>query len=338
MRFLPRCILLAAIAMIGATASAAQEAEAKQPTLKTYIMMGQSNMVGFGRIEPREQQGTLSHLVHEQKRYPELLNEDGSWKVRDDVWLVQVTVQQRQGWLQPVGRHFGPEFGFGQVIGEHHEEPVLLIKASQGNRSLGWDILPPGSERFEHEGRVYAGYGDDTPSWEKGGEKKPVNWYAGKQYDDFLRDTKTVLDDIKKFYPDYDGRPIEIVGFVWWQGHKDQNPAHAGRYEQNLVHLIKTLRKDLKAPKAKFVLATIAFGGWELKGAGATVAEAQLAVSGETGKYEEFADNVRTVEVRDLWRPREQSPTGQGHHYNHNAETYFEVGRRLGAAMAKLLK
>ena len=314
----------------------AQEDAAPAEPLKVYILMGQSNMVGFGRIDPLEQQGTLKYLVEKEERYPELVAEDGSWAKRDDVWLVQVTVQQRQGWLQAVGRHFGPELGFGQVIGDHHDEPVLLIKASQGNRSLGWDILPPNSERFVHAGRTYAGYGDDTPSWIEGEEKKPVNWYAGKQYDDFVRDTKEVLADIKKFYPDYDGRPVEIAGFVWWQGHKDQNPAHAGRYEQNLVHLIKTLRKEFRSPKAKFVLATIAFNGWELKDAGAMVADAQLAVSGERGKYLEFADNVRTVEVRDLWRPREQSPTGAGHHYNHNAETYYEVGKRLGVAMAGL--
>ena len=307
------------------------------PPLKVYIMMGQSNMVGFGRIQPQEQVGTLAHLVHEQQQFPELLADDGSWAKRGDVWLVQVTVQQRQGWLQPVGRHFGPELGFGQVVGDLHDEPVLLIKASQGNRSLGWDILPPGSERFVHEGRTYAGYGDDTPSWIEGEEKKPVNWYAGKQYDDFVRDTKEVLADVKKFYPAYDGRPLEIAGFVWWQGHKDQNAAHAGRYEQNLVHLIHTLRKEFKVPNAKFVMATIAFNGWELKSHGKEVAEAQLAVSGESGKYSEFIDNVRTVEVRDLWRAKDQSPTGAGHHYNHNAETYYRVGKRLGEAMAELL-
>ena len=318
--------------------SALAQETSTQPPLKVYVMLGQSNMVGFGRIEPRDQVGTLSHLVNEQKRFLELIDQEGKWTARDDVWLVQVTVQQRQGWLQPVGRHFGPELGFGQIVGDLHEEPVLLIKASQGNRSLGWDILPPDSERFEHDGRIYAGYGDDTPSWVEGEEKKPVNWYAGKQYDDFLRDTKEVLANLKEFYPDYDGRPVEVAGFVWWQGHKDQNPAHASRYEQNLVHLIRTLRKDLKAPKAKFVLATIAFNGWELKGAGAQVAEAQLAVSGERGKHKEFIENVRTVEVRDLWRPHEKSPTGQGHHYNHNAETYYQVGRRLGKAMADLMQ
>jgi hypothetical protein len=319
-------------------AAAAQE-QAKQPPVKVYVMLGQSNMVGFGRIDPVETPGTLANLAQQKHELVAGMQDaEGNWLARDDVWLVQVTVGQKQQWLQPSGRHFGPELGFGQVIGDFHEEPVVLIKASQGNRSLGWDILPPDSERFVFDGRTYAGSGDTTPSWIEGEEKQPVNWYAGKQYDDFLRDTQEVLADLKKFYPYDQGQGFEIAGFVWWQGHKDQNPAHASRYEQNLVHLIKQLRKDLKAPTAKFVMATIAFEGWQLKGPGLTVAEAQLAVSGERGKYPEFVGNVKTVEARGAWRAKEASPTGQGHHYNHNAETYLWVGRALGEAMVELLR
>ena len=79
-----------------------------------------------------------------------------------------------------------------------------------------------------------------------------------------------------------------------------------------------------------FVLATIAFGGDELAGDGLKVAEAQLAVSGERGKYPEFAGNVRTIEARPYWRDKSVSPSGAGYHYNHNAETYMEVGDDLG--------
>ena len=101
-QLLPRLFLLLACAALAAAAPA-QEAQDEAP-LPVYILMGQSNMVGFGRIEPVEQQGTLQHLVEKEERCPELVAEDGSWAARDDVWLVQVTVQQRQGWLQPVGR------------------------------------------------------------------------------------------------------------------------------------------------------------------------------------------------------------------------------------------
>jgi alpha-galactosidase len=85
------------------------------------------------------------------------------------------------------------------------------------------------------------------------------------------------------------------------------------------------------------VIGTIGFGGWEMEGPHLTVANAQLAVSGEKGKYPEFADNVLTVETRDYWKDASVSPRDQGFHYNGNAETYMMVGDALGRGMAKLL-
>ena len=86
------------------------------------------------------------------------------------------------------------------------------------------------------------------------------------------------------------------------------------------------------------MLATIGFGGWEMEGPHVTVANAQLAVSGEKGKYPEFAGNVKTVEIRDFWRAVEVSPRNQGYHYNRNAETYMLVGDALGRGMVNLLE
>jgi hypothetical protein len=217
-------------------------------------------------------------------------------------------------------------------MGEYFEEPVLIIKAAQGNRSLGWDILPPGSERFEFEGRTYAGYKDTPDSWVEGQPKKAVNWYAGKQYDDFVRDIHAVLADLPKFHPAYRGQGYEVAGFGWWQGHKDQNGAHAGRYEQNLVRLIEALRAEFAAPKAPFVIATIGFGGAAMKGHGLTVLEAQLAVSGERGNYPQFEGNVKSFDARPFWRDAKVSPNDrQDYHYFHNAETYQLVGQEMGA-------
>ncbi len=104
------------------------------------------------------------------------------------------------------------------------------------------------------------------------------------------------------------------------------------------MRLIQCLRKDYNAPNAKFVLATIAFGGWKLAGPGKTIAEAQHAV-GDPKKYPEFAGNVKCFEARDFWRDADVSPNpNQGYHYNRNAETFMEVGLGLGWAMADLLK
>lgn len=318
--------------------------------VKVFILLGQSNMLGFGRIDPEDQKGTLSYLVKKEKKYPYLIDDAGNWTERKDVRNVHVMDKRgvdyrdmeqfedvKNEWLAVKKGHIGPELAFGHIMGYVFDEPVLILKACIGNRSLGWDLLPPGSERFEFEGKTYAGYKDNPSSWVEGEPKKEVPWYAGRQYDADTSHAKAVLKNLAKYYPGYQGQGYEVAGFVFWQGHKDQNPAHAGRYEQNLVRFIKTLRKDFHAPDAKFVLATIAFGGDKLSGPGLTVAEAQLAVSGEKGKYPEFQGNVKAIDARPFWREKDVSPSGAGYHYNHNAETYMEVGNALGRAMADLL-
>jgi len=234
------------------------------------------------------------------------------------------------------GKSIGPELGFGFVMGQLFDEPVLILKSCIGNRSLGWDLLPPGSERYVVEGKTYAGYKDTPDSWIEGQPKKEVNWYAGKQYDDDMANAKASLANLAESYPGYQGQGYEIVGFVWWQGHKDQNAVHASRYEQNLARLVMSLRKDYDAPNAKFVLAT-GCGNPGRTGFGLQIAGAQLAIADAT-KHPEFTGNVKAVDVRDLWREVDVSPKNQGYHYNRNAETFMEVGLRLGWAMADLLK
>jgi len=295
---------------------------------------------GLGWIARVDIPGTLATVVKQDGKFPHLIDSDGNWVSRDDVWYKGVVTATANKWLSvgcgAAGNKIGPELGFGHIVGDAHDAPVLILKASQGNRSLGWDFLPPGSKRFDHEGFTYAGYKDTPSRWETGTKPEPIHWYAGKQYDDCFNSAHDVLDNFDREFPHWKGRGYEIAGFVWWQGHKDGGEPSASRYEQNLVHLIKTLRKEFDSPNAPFAIATIGFGGWEMKGAHKTVAEAQLAVSGEKGKYPEFKGNVKTVEIRDFWKPADQSPKNQDFHYNQNAETHMRVGEALGRTMLEL--
>ena len=319
--------------------------DSKKP-VKVFILMGQSNMVGMGDINPDTKPGTLTTLTKTEKKYPFLVDDEGKWTVRKDVYYYDARVKKSSplSLTSNNGASIGPELGFGYVMGQVLDEPVLILKSCIGNRSLGWDLLPPGSERYEAEvtergqkvRKVFAGYKDSPDSWVKGTEPKPIAWYAGKQYDDDMANAKAALADLAKIYPDYKGQGYEIVGFVWWQGHKDQNAVHTARYEQNLVRLIRCLRKDYNAPNVKFVLAT-GCGNPGREGFGLQIAEAQLAV-GDAKKHPEFAGNVKAVDSRDLWREATVSPKNQGYHYNRNAETFMEVGLRLGWAMADLLQ
>ncbi|PHS12463.1 MAG: hypothetical protein COA78_08300 [Blastopirellula sp.] len=297
---------------------------------------------GLGWWERTDIPGTLDTVVHADGKFPHFVNDQGNWAVRNDVWYKGLVTAGANKWLSigcgASSNQIGPELQFGHILGDHHDEPVIILKSSQGNRSLSWDFLPPGSKSFTQDGRTYAGYKQSPNSWIEGEPKKEVNWYAGKQYDDCFGEVHRVLDNFDTEFPQFKGQGYEIAGFVWWQGHKDGgSEVHAKRYEQNLVHLIKTLRKEFKAQQAPFVIATIGFDGWNMSGNQLTIAKAQLAVSGEKKKYPEFAGNVLTVETREFWKEVEFSPRNQGFHYNGNAETYIMVGDALGRGMVQLL-
>ena len=379
--------------------------------VKVYILSGQSNMVGFGERNGRSP-GTLETMVLRENKFPNLHDGEG-WITREDVRYRGIVAASGNDFLKPefgnTSSRFGPEYGFGHMMGWHHDEPVLIIKASQGNRGLAWDILPPGSEQFTIGDTVYAGYGDSPSSWDVDNDSPtPGGWYGGLTFDKFFLDeadmgpnlrwevgkqyhtdglhvkhndavyqtrmehTATeesepgvgadwqdywevynrfnvvdVLDNFAEEYPEWADQGFEIAGYAWWQGHWDQgNSRTAERYEQNLVQLIEQVRgyyenryPDNIATNAPFVVATIGFDGWDMDGNTLTVAEAQLAVDGETGNYPQFEGNVKTVETRSYWRPSEVSPPDNpGYHYNHNAETFLLVGDALGRAMVEMLE
>ena len=306
--------------------------------VEVFILMGQSNMVGMGKIAGGE--GSLENAVKNKSKYSYLVDDAANWSERKDVRNVRVMTGKGGGmqvfnneWMTVKGtKTIGPEFGIGQVVGNAVDAPVMILKSCIGNRSLGWDLLPPGSERFEFEGKIFAGYKESPDSWEKGTEPKPIEWYAGKQYDDDVANAKKVLAELDKYYPG--AKEHEVAGFFFWQGEKDcWNAAHASRYEQNLVRFIKQLRKDFDAPNAKFVLATL---GEATKGSGGNegkVLEGQLAVDGTSGKHPEFKGNVATV----YSNPLSHGGSGNGH-YGGNSETYMDIGEAMGQAMADLLK
>jgi alpha-galactosidase len=330
--------------------------------VKVFILSGQSNMVGIGYVNDPDP-GSLETVTKTDGLFPHMLDGSENWTVRNDVWYEGVITATAKKWLT-IGcgngsNTIGPELQFGHIMGYYHDEPVIVLKSSQGNRSLGWDCLPPDSVSYVYNNINYAGYGD-YGNWPVG-EDPPTSggWYAGKQYDDYFMNeadwspssdgtpvfnVTDVLDNFASEFPQWASQGFEIAGFGWWQGHKDQSEPYASRYELNMVNFIKEVRGYYEnrypsniSPDAPFVIATIGFNGWALSGAGLTVANAQLAVSGETGNYPEFEGNVKTVESRDYWKDVADSPGNQGHHYNNNAWTYMMVGDAMGRAMAEML-
>ncbi|WP_020469802.1 sialate O-acetylesterase [Zavarzinella formosa] len=298
------CLVLWAISAVGTAAD---------KPVKVFVLAGQSNMEGHGFVaaDPKrnEGKGSLEHVAKDKgadPKFKRLLDKDGKWAVRDDVWIHYL---DRKGKLTAgfgaKEDRIGPELGFGCVVGDAFEEPVLLVKLAWGGKSLAKDFRPPGA----------------------GGETGPF-------YKEVVDRTKAVLKDLKKEFPEFGDRDYELTGFGWHQGWNDRvNQAFNDEYEKNMAHFIRDIRKDLGTKDLPFVIAETGQGGPAEKHPRAlSLMKAQAAVAG----HEEFKGNVAFVKTTGFWRSEEVSPTKQGYHWNSNAETYYLIGEAMGQAMLKL--
>ena len=156
--------------------------------LKVYILAGQSNMQGHAALRTIDWIGKdpqYGHLLNKIK------NTDGSWNVRDDVWIHYQRDEKRlkKGKLT-VGygandTKIGPELMFGQIMGDKFENQILLIKTAWGGKSLAEDFRPPSSE----------------------GE-------TGPYYKQMIEIVHDALKNLKRNFPEYDGKGYELSGFV----------------------------------------------------------------------------------------------------------------------------
>jgi len=317
-------------------------AEMSKP-VQVFLVMGQSNTLEMGKVKGPE--GSLEKAVREEQLYPFMIDAEGAWTKRQDVRNVHVMGSggpgkgrvRRNDWLTISGKKIGIEQGIGHQLGEAIDAPVLILKSSIGNRSLGWDLLPPGSESYEFkdpkDGKTYvhAGFGQSPTRWEKGTEAEPIGWSAGLQYTGDVARAKAVLKDLGKYYPG--ANSYEVRGFLWWQGDKDRyNAGHASKYGANLARLVAALREDFEAPGAKFVCATL---GQTEKGVAVgnekSILDGLFALS-DVKKTPELKGDVATVYTYPL-----SMGSSSNAHYGGNAKTYMNVGLAMGAAMVKLL-
>ena len=306
-------------------------ADAPKP-IKVFILAGQSNMEGQGFIAADEKRnggkGSLEFVVKDPAtapRFKHLIDSAGKWTVRDDVFI---TYLDRKGPLT-IGygvkpTMIGPELGFGTIVGDATDEPVLLIKCAWGGKSLAVDFRPPSA------GKIPYSLGEKADA---AAAKDPT--VVGKYYRETLALTKAALANIKELVPNSANRGYVLAGFGWHQGWNDRiNDKFNAEYEANMAHFIRDIRRELGADKLPFVIAETGMTGPEEKHPRAlSLMKAQAAVA----EYPEFKGNVAFVSTRAFWRPEDQSPSKQGYHWNTNAETYYLIGDAMGKAMLTLL-
>jgi hypothetical protein len=271
-------------------------------TVKVFILAGQSNMEGKAKNTLLEHQATDAKT----KDFYAHFREDGKWIERDDVFI---TFLKRHGPLT-IGYGSrsctGSEVEFGWILGDHFEEPVLLIKTAWGGHSLVKNFRPPSAplsdgrlqkELKEAQAKVAA-------KNKKHNQTKPLPTMEtlkasyGASYRNMLAEIERVLGNCETLFPALKGRTPEIAGFYWFQGFNDQfGDVAPDEYASNMQHFIKDVRKDLNAPQLPFVIAAIGtFRTSEPKGGTLGVLKGQMGMNDVPA----FKGNVKAFETAPL--------------------------------------
>lgn len=296
---------------------------AEKKRLKVFILAGQSNMEGHARVE------TFDYIGDDPATAPllkHMRSADGKPAVADHVWISYLTGRydgsangEGIGKLtagfgargdKPTqdGGKIGPEFTFGLALDAEVKEPVLIIKAAWGGRSLNTEFRPPSAGPYEFsEARLaqMQKQGKDIAA-EKAAKAKET----GRFYRYMVEHVKSVLANPKRVCPAYDpAAGYEISGFVWFQGFNDlvdgnTYPTGADgktrdytKYSEWMAHFIRDVRKDLGAPKMPFVIGVLGVGGAKANDATLAFRKAMTAPS----LLPEFKGNVVAVPTAPFW-------------------------------------
>jgi len=353
-KWMASLLVLAGIAGAGLVKPAGAGQAGKSP-VKVFILAGQSNMEG-------KAPNTLLDYQAEDPKTQDLfkhLRKDGKWIVRDDVFIKYL---DRKGPLTigygSPGRT-GAELEFGWVMGDHFDEPVLLIKAAWGGHSLvnlfrSPSAGLPGDEKLQAE--LTAAQDRVKKDNEKNKRNNPIPTMEdikkpyGSSYRNMLAEVKETFDNYETMFPDLKGRKLELVGFVWFQGWNDMYGGAENEYASNMKHFIKDVRKDLNAPNLPFVIAAMGQNGSKpAAGAMLTVREAQMSMN----DVPEFKGNVKAFrtdvlvdkaaeELYPTWSKNVEQwkKTGgdRAYHYLGSAIWFNRIGEAMGKAMVDLLK
>ena len=292
--------------------------EARAKPLKVYILVGQSNMQGHAKVE------TFDYIGDDPATAPmlkEMRGPDGKPRVCEKVWISYLTGSKTgngegigkltAGWgarKNPTedGGKIGPEFTFGIYMHKLLNEPVLIIKIAWGGKSLNTDFRSPSAEPYVFNEKALEGLKKRNQDIAKIKAEKAKK--TGHYYRLMIEHVKKVLADPKRICPVYDGKAgYELAGFVWFQGWNDmcdsgtypdmRKPGGYAEYTKLMAHFIRDVRKDLSAPKMRFVIGVIGVNGDKATGGLANIRPAMAAPA----EMPEFKGNVAAVQTAPYW-------------------------------------
>ena len=323
-------------------------AAVEEEPVRVFILAGQSNMEGKAQLK------LLDHQISDPataERF-EHVHVNGEYVVRDDVFInyLDRCGGLTAGYGSP--NRIGVELEFGHVLGDHFEQPVLLIKTAWGGKSLYRDFRPPSAGLPSEE--VLREILDNTNTRNQRNERPEISMddvksSFGHFYREMIHQVRSTLTELDERFPALEGRRYELAGFVWFQGWNDQYNGAETEYEANMAHFIRDVRSDLDAPELAFVIGVMGQNGSKpAKGAMLVIQEAQVAME----SVAEFQGNVRAVRTdvlvdtaaEDLyptWKENVETweTVGSDHpyHYLGSAIWFSRMGDAFAEAMLELM-
>jgi alpha-galactosidase len=283
---------LVAAVLLSACTAWAEDGNGK---VKVFILAGQSNMEGYGHTR------TLARLGEEPPNAPllkKVRNDDGSWVVRDDVFISfrggKTTGPLTVGFGG--GKEFvGPELMFGVAMGDLYKDPVLLIKTAWGGKDLHFDFRPPSAGKLP--------YPIDPDAFVKRGGEKAV----GECYRKMVAETKDCLASMGTTFPQLKGKAYEIVGFVWFQGWNEMFASKGIPFDQIMVdypilygQMVGDLEKEFGLARLPSVVGEMGVDGEKAGGKTVALRKAQAAIADRP----ELKGKVRFVRTAQFWDPK----------------------------------
>ena len=232
---------------------------------------------------------------------------------RDDVNVLQyqgklngstLSFSQRKGQLHPnfgsKSQTYGPELMFGHYMGDAINDDVLLLKVVQGGTDIRNDWKTPCSIR------------------NTGNELTNEELAQESLYDALIEKATQIQNSetAAELFPEYQGKQIEIAGFVWFQGWNDGlNDLNRDNYETNMKCLVEDIRKDLNQPNLPIVIAQSHVGEPD-----------NLVQVGQANTAEQTA-NVNLSITDDL-----------SGYYHFDSAAQLVIGKRMAQAMLPLIQ
>ena len=325
---------------------------ARADSVKVFILAGQSNMEGKAKVSLMEHQASQPKT----KAWFTHLREGDGWKTRDDVWIKFL---DRKGPLT-VGfgskDRVGPELEFGNVVGDHFDEPVLLIKTAWGGKSLYRDFRPP-SSGLPDEALLAAELEKANEQNRKKNRPEITMEEITERYGHFYRlmleDVQGTLADLGEVFPELKDHEPEIAGFVWFQGWNDMvNADYTAEYAEHMANFIRDVRKDFESPELPFIIGQLGVGGTDPAKPNEKRDQFK-ANQAAPAKLPEFEGNVAVVKTDQYWDTDAQAVFDKGwkqhfeewekigsdypFHYLGSARTFLGIGKGFGEAMLELM-